>query len=458
MVSSFLLSSVDASFFHTEPARQAYQRLVTVAEKRSRILDYQDLVEDPSLDEDVRDVLREQRKKSVKNQQDAEELIEQLDRYRKLRVAYDSARTTIDKLKEPKVDPDELLDFMAGKLGEARSRENLQDKIHSVGKDANALDLVDKALSPESVNLLKTGFEDFDTKNGGLPQDGVFLLSATTSGGKSVMRMNLCKNMYEMNNIDVLTVSLEMSEVKETRRLLANLTGIEFWKFVKNALTQEERDQARAAWKKFHKHGKKNDCRYSVFCPTRGLNIQQLLTLIKPYKYKVVAIDYVSLLDGVDAQDQWKALSSIVRQCKIFASENNCLVIILAQLDGDDDRIRYAKGMLEHADACWIWNYSKPEQRELRELPIKQLKARDQELFPFFLKEEYHIMRVSNMSGETAVSDDRRNDEEEDAPRNSKKSKSKNKDKGGDREKPRKRDRDRDVGTGEDEEVKFDVD
>ena len=63
----------------------------------------------------------------------------------------------------------------------------------------------------------------------------------------------------------------------------------------------------------------------------------------------MLGIDYVSLLDGVDEKDQWKALSAIVRQCKLFSAENHCLVIALDQLDSDDDRIRYSKGMLEHA-------------------------------------------------------------------------------------------------------------
>lgn len=437
MSSSLLLSAIDESFFNYEPCRAAYKRIIKVAEKRSRILDYSDLLEDPALDEEFRDVLREEKKKGVKSLSEANDLLLELDKYRKLRVMYDSAKTIVNRLKDTKVDPEELIDYAAGRISEARSRENLQDKILSIGHDANAFDLIDKVLDPTTELLHKTGYTEFDTRNGGMPSEGVFILAGTTSGGKSVLRMNLCEYMYRHNNLDTLTVSLEMNAEKEARRLSSSISGVPLWKIAKGVLTEEERTKIKRAWKKFHKHGKENNCRYSLFCPTRGLTIQQLLMLIKPFKYRVVALDYVSLLEGVDEKDQWKALSSIVRQCKIFSSENKCLVFVLAQLDNEDDRIRYSKGMLEHADGCWTWNYSKPEQRELHEVPIQQRKARDQELFPFTLKERFDVMRFENpdtaTSTEASKSDD---DSEEPTPSKSKKHKSSDR-----RDKANKRDR-----------------
>jgi replicative DNA helicase len=370
--------------------------LITVSRKRSKIISFDDLIEDPALNEEYRDILREFKKKPVKSQDAAKDLLDQLDAYRKTRHAYYLAKNVIDKLKEPEVDIDALLDETTDRLSHARSRETMVDALVTIGKDANAEDLAEEAMSPEDETLLKSGFTEFDSRNGGLPSEGVMLLAATTSGGKSVTRMNLMKNIYKLNSVSVCTVSLEMNAKKETRRMLSNLTGIPFWKFNKKRLRNEEKDIARKAWKKFHKFGVKNDCAYSLLCPTRSLSIQQLLMLVKPYKFRAIAIDYISLLDGTDSSDQWKVLSAITRECKVFSAENKCLVILLAQLDSEDDRIRYSKGILEHADNAWIWNYSKQEQRDMKTLPIKQLKARDQELFPFDLKEHFEIMTVLN--------------------------------------------------------------
>lgn len=456
LASSLLLSTMNDSYFQYGPCKAAFRRLKKVAEKRSRVLDYDDLLEDSSLDEEFRDILREDKKKPAKTLQQAKDLLDQLDDYRKLRVAYSCAKDITEKLKETKVDPSEILNLMAGKLSEARARENLQDKIVTFGKGGDVEGLLQEVLDPTDEPLLATGFDEFDNRNGGLPAEGVFILAGTTSGGKSVIRMNLCEYMYYKNNLDVLSVSLEMNEKKEARRLASSLSRVPLWKFIKKALSKDDRKAVKRAWRDFYEHGEKNNCRYSLFCPTRSLSSRDLFTLLGPYKYKVVAIDYVGLLEGVDEKDQWKTLSAIVRQAKIYSSENHCLVIVLAQLDSEDDRIRYSKGMLEHADACWTWNYSRPEQRELKEIPMQQKKARDQELFPFVLKEEFEIMRVSNPDVTTSghgssqkSGEDYDGSDDDDKPR----SKKDKKHKSGKSGKSKSRTSDDD-----DDEIKFEVD
>lgn len=398
VVSSLLLASVDESFFHYEPCKAAYKRLMTVSTKRSRIIAYSDLLEDPALNEEYRDILREYNKRPVVTKRGAEDLLEQLDKYRMTRGLYYMSRDILESLKQSEVDVQALLDDTTNKLTRCRSRESMADMILTVGKDANqaGIDLMDQVLNPEEEKLLKTGMKEFDERNGGLPAEGVLLLASTTSGGKSVTRMNLVSNIYKLNKVDVSTVSLEMNAVKETRRQASFLTKIPFWKYVKKRLNDDEKARSLQSWRKFHRFGVKNGCRYSLMCPTHSLSIESLLLLMKPYGFKVLAIDYIGLLEGVDGADQWKMLSAVTRACKVFSAETKCLVILLAQLDSDDDRIRYSKGILEHVDNCLIWNYSKQEQRDLRVLPMVQKKARDQELFNFDLSERFDIMTVAN--------------------------------------------------------------
>lgn len=395
-VSSHLLAALDISYFHYEPCKAAYQRIVSMAKKRATIPSYSDLLEDLSLNEEYRDILREYNKRAVATVMDAMTLVETLNKYRKARILYFSAKSILDHLKSPEIDVDSMLDDTANRITEARTQTADQDPLLIIGKDANALDLLERALSLEDALLYKTGFVEFDTRSGGLPAEGVFLMAGTTSGGKSVMRMNLLANMYKLNMIDVATVSFEMNAEKETRRFLSHLTGIPFYKFVHKQLTPEDFDKCRTAWKRFHKFGKKNDCRYAIMCPTRGLTIQQTLMLLKPYSFKVISIDYISLLDGVNEENQAMMLKSIVRECKIFSGNNKCLIVLLAQLDSEDSRIRYSKGMLEDADNSWVWNYTGAEDRDRKRLPIKQKKARDQELFDFDLEENFACMQVLN--------------------------------------------------------------
>lgn len=396
-ISSYLLGTLDASFFHHEPTAAAFYRLSSVAKKRSIILSYTELLEDQTLNEEFRDLLSNSKVVKVGKLSVAKRLIGELDKYRKARQVYQMAKTLIEKLKMPSVEIDKLLDFASGSLAECRSREDITKLVHSLGKDGDALDLVDEALSVEDEVLLKTGFKEIDDKNGGVPSEGVMILAATTSGGKSTMLMNLLMNMYRINKISVSNVSLEMNERKLTRRMLSRITRIPYWKFVKRCLSEDEREQSKKAWIKFHKFGVKYDCQFSMICPTHSMGITQLLTLLKPYGHKVIGIDYISLLEGVDEKDQWRTLSAIAREAKIFSAENKCLVILLAQLDSDDDRIRYSKGVLEHADAAWTWNYAKAEVRETKTIPVRQLKARDQDLYGFELREDFATMAILNM-------------------------------------------------------------
>lgn len=403
-VSSFIFANVNDLHFHYEPCKAAHSRLVSIARHKSRILTYDDLIEDPALEEEFRDVLAEHRRRPVRSLEQARTLVEGLDKYRKARSLYFMAKNVIDTLKGSKIDIDTLLDKVTADLTKTRVQLH-EDPLHTIGHEATALDLVDEALSVEDENLLKTGFKEFDTRNGGLPSEGVLILSATTSGGKSAVRMNLLRNIFFLNKVSVATVSLEMNARKETRRLLSSLTGIEYWKFVRKSLSAEEREQAKLEWRKMHRFGKKHKCRYSLFCPTRGVSIQQLLTLMKPYGFQVLAIDYISLLEGVSTKDQWRVLGDVARECKIFSSETGCLVVLLAQLDANDDHIRYSGALAENADNVWAWNYSKREQRDLKIIPIKQFKARDQDLFDFELKEEFETMNVSNPDHEDSSND-----------------------------------------------------
>lgn len=399
-VKAFLLSSVSEDWFHFAPTKAAYSRIHTVAKKRSVILSFMELVEDPAMNEEYREILKDSESRTARDMKRARALLSSLDKYRKTRALYRLAKDIIlSPLQSDEVDVDGIVDSVTNSLTQLRSSEVTENMIHTLGHEGNALDDVDEALSVEDEILLKTGFAEIDDRNGGVVSEGVGLLAATTSGGKSALLMNLLMNMYKLNKISVANLSLEMQKNKLARRMLSKMTRIPFWKFVKKALTTEERHKAKSAWRKFYRYGEKYKCQFANICPTHSISIDQALMLVKPYGYKVIGIDYAGLLAGVDEKDQWKTLGSIVRQCKIFSTENHCLVILLAQLDSKDDHIRYSGAMLEHADFAWAWNYTKREVRDTHTLPMKQVKARDQELYDFELKELFEVMSVEDMEG-----------------------------------------------------------
>lgn len=398
-----IFSAVTEEWFWDDACKAAYSRVKTVAKKRCHFMSWAELLEDPALSEDFRDILREAQPRRVKTEDRATRLIGALDDYRKTRAMYQMFKNGMETLKGDSVDVDRLLETVTDTLTSVKSNQELKSLLAVVGdgvEDDAAMEIAREALDEDAEKLLLSGYTDIDDRDkgcGGLPSEGVLLLGATTSGGKSTFLMNLLVNMYRLNKISVSMVSLEMNLGKNTRRIMSRLTKIPYRKFVNKALTADERKRALDAWGKFQKFGKKHGAKFAMLCPDHSVSAENVLDIVRPLGFGVIGIDYVSLLEGVDTDNQARILSSIVRQCKIFSSKNHCLVVLLVQLDSDSGKIRYSRGMLEHADFALVWKYDNPEVRDTRVLPINIAKARDANLLQFDLSEQFDIMTIANM-------------------------------------------------------------
>lgn len=413
-IRSMMLGKLSKEFFHYPPCVAAFDRISAIARKRFEMVEYADLLEDPAMEEEFRDILRDTDIKCCKNKKAINKVVDTLDAYRQIRIIYDGCSEALDKLEGEKVDNDALMDNLADKITRARRSVEDEHKIVNIGANhSNADDVVENVLYKVEDELYKTGFTAYDERNGGLPKEGVMILAATTSGGKSTVLMNILVKLYLICKLKVFRVSLEMGDEQEMERLLSHLSGVPFWRIKQGKLRPKDRERIKTKYDEFKKFGEENGCTFSSMSPVRGVTFDDALRTVKPYSPHVIGVDYVNLLEGVDDENQWRKLSGIVREAKIFSRETKSLVIILCQLDSDSDKIRYSRGMKEHADIVWIWNYSKKEQRELNVLPINVDKVRDGEVFSFDLSERFDIMTVENMEsdGSNAYDSDDPSDE-----------------------------------------------
>lgn len=419
------LGQLGKEFFHYEPCLRAYQRIDTLARKRFSIIGFKALIEDPSLDEDMRDILANMSERPCKNKRAWRETFEILDRYRKIRIIYHAASETLSRMEESEVDIDTLMEENAKALAKAHSKGAEEEFILTFGKNKTSDGVIEDILNGKIIPRIPTGIKEYDDRSGGFPESGVIIIAATTSGGKSTVAMNVSKHMYLANNLSVLRVTLEMQELQETQRLFSHLTKIPLRKFTQNKLTMADKALIKRKYKAFTDHGEKHDIAYSTLSPKGGMTMDDVLRTAKPFGYKVLVVDYIGLLDGTDGEDQWRALNAAARVAKNYSRETGTLVILLAQLDDTTDKLRYARGIKEHADVMWQWNYTKPEQRESRLIPVIVSKDRDAELYAFDLAERFDIMTV--LSGESAPEEDSTKDdvENDDAqkPRKGKKKK-----------------------------------
>ncbi|AQT28488.1 putative replicative DNA helicase [Erwinia phage vB_EamM_Yoloswag] len=401
-----MLGRLGVHHFSSEVTRKAYRRLNKLLEVKGELLDWEDLLEDPNLGEEFRDELRASEEKPAKSKQGFDRIFDGLEKYRKRRQIMMLGKQIAKDLDsdEEEFDEDEYLQTVADQLNQASKGSNITEKVWTFGgKKGNAVKLAKQTIHNPQELMYKTGFKVYDTKNGGWPTTGVVLLAGSTSGGKSVMSMNLADNIAQLNSIHCLKVTLEMTAEQEMNRMLSMISGVPFWKIKQKKLSDREKKKLLAAAKEYDKKLRKSKGKNSFVSPERGMSIEDVLYMTVPYNVQVSFIDYVGLLEGIDNDNQWRELSTIVRKAKVHASRTGQLVVILCQLDDQSGRIRYSGGMREHADVVWAWNYSDPEIRETKIIPVQVMKARDGELFEMPLRDLFEYMQVKDADEGTEI-------------------------------------------------------
>lgn len=406
-----ILGKLSEDHFHLEPARMALARIRKLSRESQQLPTWEDLLCDPVLDDEVRQTLKDEKPKKYKTLRKAESCFTNLEKYRQIRQLFFSCKDTIVALSESSIDVDEITKTHADNLTKVYSRDaGIEEQTLTLGDGSKGvMKFTDKVLNSPAEKMLLTGFKQHDKINGGLPTSGVMILASTTSGGKSVTSMNLGYNIYMLNDVDIVRVSLEMMKEQEFKRFMSRVSGVPFWKIKQNKLSDREKLKIKKAIKSFHtdphhkdpwigKRKFKRKGKFSTITPATGMTMENLLNMLKPFGYGVTIIDYVGLLEGMSGDRQWMNLSDAVYHAKNYSKATGSLVMILCQLS-EDDKLRYSKGMKEHADVMWQWNYSTPEVRATKQLPIEVTKTRDGELMEFPLNEDFDCMRVTSPEG-----------------------------------------------------------
>ena len=394
-VAGSVLANINEDFFYYEPCVEAFKRILKLARNTGHIPDYTDLCADPTLSEDVRKSLSRNKENPVRNKVKARRLVKTLDEYRKMRGLYFMAEENLKALQETKVDPDKLLSETNERLTRLRTNSQRENAILNIGKGSNVSGLIKDILYGERDQLIPTGFKAFDDENGGIPLTALFTIASNSGGGKSAMAQQLMLNMTR-RGYDVALVPLEMSERDTMYRVLANIAETPVNKLSRRSLTKSEKKHVQKEFRKYNKELKKSKTKYSMYVPEEDMTIEEILFLLRPYKYNVIIIDYISLLKGSsEGVNDWQELGAIARAAKVYAKANNTAVILLAQLS-DEGKVKYSQKIKEDSDMCWVWTYT-DETRETGILDIRQLKARNMNPFPFQLSHDYEIMRIADV-------------------------------------------------------------
>lgn len=342
--SSKLLARLEPSHFLFPATKFAFQRFLYILRTKGDHLDWHSLCEDPALEDSYRELLNSLDTSSITSTS-VDNVIRSLENYRAGRAINELVDFAKDKLKKA-FDSEKLFDDIADLLMKARISTEDQ-KLYHVGSGNNTTSIINEILDQSKrPNYIPTGFATYDTLMGGLPDSGLVILAATTSSGKSMMANQLALNINDLG-WDVCKVSLEMSADQELQRMISNLSEVSHSKIQHKRLTPSEIKRVKKTYKNLVQRGKRDEKRLTIVSPTEDLTLTQILMLVKPYNYKVIIIDYITLLKEKEKVDQWKYLSDVCREAKRFTLKSNTLIIMLAQLD-EDLKIRYSKAIKEH--------------------------------------------------------------------------------------------------------------
>lgn len=425
-----MMALPNIDYFATSWAREAYKRLKERYESMEisdGALNFTSLVSDSLLSESTRERLETGRQRFKDERIDSEEVINSLTKFRQLRRINELSEHINNALQEEgDVDPIQILDDISEHVADTRSGSlSTENWFFHLGTQFNLSPVLDRIYSNTERNFVPTGIAAFDEKNGGITYGSTMMLVGTTGGGKTLVAQNLAQNMsmYE----DVCLVTLEMSEDEQVARMLAREGEVDLSRIMSKNWTDEEKDRALSGLKAFHKKVKKQGNRLTIVRPDRDVSAQDIITLLHPYNYRVIIVDYLGLLEGADGDDQPKALSRIGRAFKVYASAHKKVVIQLAQ-GNEEGKTRYSRALMEHANNMWTF-IATEHTKEQGIIDVEQPKARNQDPSPFTLEVEYKFMRVSGDSSRS-VKDEEASEGEgrSDKPTGGKASSSKGKD------------------------------
>ena len=381
-------------------AKKAYNRIKelyagNIAGKEGYV-PFTALIADDELPDDVKDRLESGRRRFKEEKINKEAVIDSLERYRKFRVLNKAVEEANDMLSDSScTDPNSIIELVEKLTSEAKvSQANVKDRMFTAGEGYNMDELIQEILSDDVKSYVPTGIKAFDDKNGGINYGSTLLIAGNTGGGKTLTAMNLAEHMalYEK----VCYVPLEMTEKEMVQRQMAKHGRVPIHTISAKHWTEEQQQKCVKGYQKFHRTIKKQGGTLTIFKPDTDLTIDEIFAALHPYDYKVIYIDYISLLAGVDGDDAWRKLNEVCRKAKVYASTHNKIVVLLAQLN-DEGVLRYSKGMLDHFNNAWFFVASQ-NSKESGMVNVTQPKARNSDPTPFELEIEYQYMAIGESS------------------------------------------------------------
>jgi replicative DNA helicase len=388
--------NLTSDWFGLPIAREIWERIQTLRTNGKQIPKTQTMASDPVLSEGAQTLLKGDL--NGYETHEVENAMEQLDYFRKGRVISASTKKILDTMSSPQADLATAKLTMERCLAALESSTTNDDTLTYGYENEKALEFYDKVMNkPKDEKFIPTGFKFIDDKQGGLMRGKLYAIGAISGGGKSTLVNQICINAYESGYSSNFN-SFEMGKEECLMRTQANRTRIPMDRFLLDQLTAAERSKSDKVFARFLSIGDRTGKRLEYNCPSKDINIPQLITMIEPLKFDIVVVDYINLMAMIDPKkDLWWNLGEGFRVMKRFAERTRCAVLMVVQIDEKEKAIKYAKAIRHHSDGVWMWNWG-PAEMESGVVEVEQNKLRNFKPAKFNLSVEFEYAAFSESS------------------------------------------------------------
>ena len=201
------------------------------------------------------------------------------------------------------------------------------------------LEKVTSQILEKKQPILQTGFSDLDSILSGLENSSIITIGTRPSMGKTAFITAIMLNLLEQKK-KCLLFSLEMSKSQFIKRLIPPITEIEATKIYanQNQLNSQENNEITSAIEKISN--------FDLTIVDTSADIEQIKEHIESIKPEIVFIDYLQLIKLPNDVERDFAISNFMKELKVIAKQNNCIVFITSQLSRKVERRDFKWPML----------------------------------------------------------------------------------------------------------------
>jgi len=400
-VKTSILSTITVEHFGYSPTREVFERVLVLLKAGKNIPATSTLKEDTALSEKSQELLGA--KKTVVGKNELQDLLDTAESYRKVRLLFSCANNIVENLKgKEKVDIESVIQESMDTLANAKTGSKFDNLV--LGDKDNSEEAFDRILNGK-VHVIPTGMKVYDSINGGYFKGFYVTIASNSGGGKSTLALQQAVYMMSQG-FKVAYVGLEMGSDEYLERICSYLCRINYDHIRLKKLTERQKRHILKVKENFSTLGKTEKSNLTIVKPQDFTTFTSVMYSLAPKGFDVIFIDYPALLKQEDVNmPQWQALQQMSAQGKMFADKYNCVIVGLAQLDMDKERVKYSTAIIDNSSLVIQWNYGK-EQKENKVVTMEMTKARNQVALTWDMKTEFEYCSFADLDSEDETLED----------------------------------------------------